>query len=163
MMLSRTLFFLLSITFGATVVGSSLFPSVVLADQQAVQSLQLNSTNTLISLKASSKDNDRLFEQLNLSSSQIQKVRAINEQYEPAILSRRQALTTAKNELRALEANQASSVQIKAKQQQIKKLKQELATVRKRYATAMRAVLSAEQWSKLQQIMKERREQRNEE
>ncbi len=148
-MLSRTVLCLLSIA----ILGSAVVPSFVWAAPVA-----------LIEITANGKDNnDKLYEQLNLSASQIQKVRAINDQFEPEILNRRQSIIAAKNELQALESNQASKSQIRSKQQQIKQLRQELVTIRKKYATAMQSVLSGEQWSKLQRLMKERRAQRNEE
>jgi periplasmic protein CpxP/Spy len=148
-MLSRTVLCLLSIA----ILGSAVVPSFVLA-----------APVELIEITTNNKDNnDKLYEQLNLSASQIQKVRAINDQFEPQILNHRQAIITAKNELQSLESSQASKSQIRSKQQQVKQLRQELVTIRKKYATAMQSVLSAEQWSKLQRLMKERRAQRNEE
>jgi Spy/CpxP family protein refolding chaperone len=148
-MLSRTVLCLLSIA----ILGSAVVPSFVLA-----------APVELIEITANSKDNnDKLYEQLNLSASQIQKVRAINDQFEPQILNRRQSIIAAKNELQSLESSQANKAQIRSKQQQINQLRQELVTIRKKYATAMQSVLSAEQWSKLQRLMKERRAQRNEE
>jgi Spy/CpxP family protein refolding chaperone len=148
-MLSRTVLCLLSVA----ILGSAVVPSFVLAAPAELTEITVNSKD----------NNDKLFEQLNLSSSQIQKVRAINEQFESEILNRRRAIIAAKNELQSLETNQASKQQILAKQQQIKRLRQELITVRKRYITAMQSVLSNEQWSKLQRLMRERRAQRNEE
>jgi periplasmic protein CpxP/Spy len=148
-MLSRTVLCLLSIA----ILGSAVVPGFVLA-----------APAELIEITTNNKDNnDKLYEQLNLSASQIQKVRAINDQFEPQILNHRQSIIAAKNELQSLESSQASKSQIRTKQQQIKQLRQELVIIRKKYATAMQSVLSAEQWSKLQRLMKERRAQRNEE
>ena len=148
-MLSRTVLCLLSIA----ILGSAVVPGFVLA-----------APSELIEITANNKDNnEKLYEQLNLSASQIQKVRAINDQFEPQILNHRQSIITAKNELQSLESSQANKAQIRSKQQQIKQLRQELVTIRKKYATAMQSVLSAEQWSKLQRLIKERRAQRNEE
>jgi Spy/CpxP family protein refolding chaperone len=148
-MLSRTVLCLLSIA----MLGSAVVPSFVLA-----------APVELIEISTNNKDNnEKLYEQLNLSASQIQKVRVINDQFEPQILNRRQSIIAAKNELQSLESSQANKAQIRSKQQQIKQLRQELVTIRKKYATAMQSVLSAEQWSKLQRLMKERRAQRNEE
>ncbi len=144
-MLFRTVLCLLSIT----MLGSALAPSQVLALNYSVNAGQVKATN---------KDNEQLFEKLGLSPSQIRKVQAIYEKYEPEIVSRRQAIVAAKNELKSLEIKQSlsSNPQIQAKQQKIDKLKQELTVVKKKYASAVQAVLTTEQWSKLQQLKKER-------
>jgi Spy/CpxP family protein refolding chaperone len=127
--------------------GSAIAPTPLLAH-----------TN-MVDLQVSSKDNDKLFEQLNLTPSQIRKVQAISEQFEPEILSRRRAIVMAKNELQSLKENNGSSSQIKAKEQEIKNLKRDLAAVRKRYAAAMQAALTPQQWAKLQKLIKERQEE----
>jgi Spy/CpxP family protein refolding chaperone len=142
-MFSRTVLCLLSMV----LLGSAIAPTPLLAHPNAVDS------------QVSSKDNDKLFEQLNLTPSQIRKVQAISEQFEPEILSRRRAIVMAKNELQSLKENNGSSSQIKAKEQEIKNLKRDLAAVRKRYAAAMQAVLTPQQWSKLQKLIKERQEE----
>jgi Spy/CpxP family protein refolding chaperone len=146
MMLFRTVLCLLSIapvTLIGTVVGSALAPSQVLA---------LDSTASKGQLKAVNKDNEQLFEKLGLTPSQIKKVRAIYEKYEPEIISRRQAIAAAKNEIKSL----SPDPQLQSKQQKIDKLKKELAVVKSKYTTAMQAALTTEQWSKLQQLRKER-------
>jgi Spy/CpxP family protein refolding chaperone len=153
-MLFRTVLCLLSIAPAAlmgTILGSALAPSQVLALSYSADSGQLKATN---------KDNEQLFEKLGLSPSQIKKVRAIYEKYEPEIISRRQAIIAAKNEIKSLAVKQTLSPdpQLQAKQKKIDKLKQELTTVKNKYASAMQAVLTAEQWSKLQQLRKERYE-----
>jgi Spy/CpxP family protein refolding chaperone len=154
MMLFRTVLCLLSIapvTLIGAVRGSALAPSQVLALSYSADSGQLKATN---------KDNEQLFEKLGLNSSQIKKVRAIYDKYEPEIISRRQAIIAAKNEIKSLAIKQSISPdpQLQAKQKKIDKLKQELATVKNKYASDMQAVLTAEQWSKLQQLRKERQE-----
>jgi Spy/CpxP family protein refolding chaperone len=150
MMLFRTVFCLLSIA----MLGSALSPSQVSALNYSVNSGQL---------KATSKDNnEQLFEKLGLNPGQIKKVRAIYEKYEPEIISRRQAIVAAKNELKSLATKQSLSPQLQAKQQKIDKLKQELTGVKNKYASAMQAVLTPEQWSKLQQLRKERQNPKEE-
>jgi Spy/CpxP family protein refolding chaperone len=153
-MLFRTVLCLLSIAPAAlmgTILGSALAPSQVLALNYSADSGQLKATN---------KDNEQLFEKLGLNPSQIKKVRAIYDKYEPEIISRRQAIIAAKNEIKSLAVKQTLSPdpQLQAKQKKIDKLKQELTTVKNKYASAMQAVLTAEQWSKLQQLRKERYE-----
>jgi Spy/CpxP family protein refolding chaperone len=142
MMLFRTVFCLLSIVATATILGGAVAPS---------QTLALNYPGNVGQLKAASKDNQQVFEKLGLSASQINKVRAIYEQYEPEIISRRQAIMAAKNELKSLAPNQYQD-----KQQRIDTLKQELAVIKSKYASAVQAVLTTEQWSKLQKLRKER-------
>jgi Spy/CpxP family protein refolding chaperone len=142
-MFSRTVLCLLSMV----LLGSAIAPTPLLAHSNLVDS------------QVSSKDNDKLFEQLNLTPSQIRKVQAISEKFEPEILSRRRAIVMAKNELQSLKENNGSSSQIKGKEQEIKNLKRDLAAVRKRYAAEMQAVLTPQQWSKLQKLIKERQEE----
>jgi Spy/CpxP family protein refolding chaperone len=142
MMFFRTVLCLLSIA----TLGSAFAPNQVLALNYSVDSGQVKAVN---------KDNDQLFEKLGLNPGQIKKVRAIYEKYEPEIVSRRQAIVAAKNELNSLTVKQSLSPnpQLQAKQQ---KLKQELAVIKNKYSSAMQAVLTTEQWSKLQQLKKER-------
>jgi Spy/CpxP family protein refolding chaperone len=158
MMFFRTVLCLLSIvpaTLIGTVGGNALTPSQVLALNYSANSGQVKAVN---------KDNEQLFEKLGLNPSQIKKVRAIYEKYEPEIISRRQAIVSAKNELKSLAIKQSISPnpQLQAKQQKIDKLKQELTVVKNKYASAMQAVLTAEQWSKLQQLRKERQNPKEE-
>jgi Spy/CpxP family protein refolding chaperone len=145
MMFFRTVLCLLSIA----TLGSAFAPNQVLALNYSVDSGQVKAVN---------KDNDQLFEKLGLNPGQIKKVRAIYEKYEPEIVSRRQAIVAAKNELNSLTVKQSLSPnpQLQAKQQKIDKLKQELAVIKNKYSSAMQAVLTTEQWSKLQQLKKER-------
>ncbi len=153
-MLFRTVLCLLSIapaTLTGIFIGSVLAPSQVLA---------LNYSANAGQLKAANKDNEQLFEKLGLNPSQIKKVRAIYEKYEPDIVSRRQAIIAAKNEIKSLAIKQTLSPdpQLQAKQKKVDKLKQELVVVKNKYASAIQAVLTTEQWSKLQQLRKERQE-----
>jgi Spy/CpxP family protein refolding chaperone len=153
-MLFRTVLCLLSIAPAAligTFLGSAVTPSRVLALNYATDSGQL---------KAINKDNEQLFEKLGLNSSQIKKVQAIFDKYEPEIISRRQAILATKNEIKSLINRQSLSPdpQLQAKQKKVDRLKQELTTAKNQYASAMQAVLTAEQWSKLQQLRKERHE-----
>jgi Spy/CpxP family protein refolding chaperone len=158
MMLFRTVLCLLSIAPAAlmgTFVGSALAPHQVSALNYSANSGQLKATN---------KDNEQLFEKLGLNPSQIKKVRAIYEKYEPEIISRRQAIVAAKNEIKSLAIKQTLSPdpQLQTKQKKIDKLKQELTVVKNKYASAMQATLTPEQWSKLQQLRKERQNPKDE-
>ncbi len=153
-MLFRTVLCLLSIAPTALMgsfVGIAVAPRQVLALDAAAHEWQLKATN---------KDNEQVFEKLGLNPTQIRKVRAIYEKYEPEIVSRRQAIITAKNEIKILAIKQTLSPdpQLQAKQKKIDKLKQELAVVKNKFSSAMQAVLTTEQWSKLQQLRKERQE-----
>jgi Spy/CpxP family protein refolding chaperone len=154
MMLFRTVLCLLSITPTAlmgTFIGIALAPNQVLALDSATDEGQL---------KAANKDNEQLFEKLGLNPNQIRKVRAIYEKYEPEIVSRRQAIVAAKNEIKSLTSKQSLSPdpQLQAQQKKVDKLKQELAVIKNKYTSAMQAALTTEQWSKLQQLRKERQE-----
>jgi Spy/CpxP family protein refolding chaperone len=151
MMLLRTVFCLLSVVPAATILGSTLAPS---------QTWALSYPASLGQPKATNKDNQQVFEKLGLSPVQIEKVRAIYEKYEPEIVSRRQAIMAAKKELKSLVIKQAfaDNEQLQARQQKIDQLKQDLMAVKNKYASAMQAVLTVEQWSKLQKLKKSRQE-----
>jgi Spy/CpxP family protein refolding chaperone len=146
MMLFRTVLCLLSIvpiSLISNALGSFIDPSPVLA-------LNISSEK----LKAANKDNEEVFAKLGLSPNQIRKVRAIYDQYEPEIVSRRQAIIAAKNEVNFQQPVSSDNFQ----QKKINQLRQELMSIKKQYASALQSVLTSEQWSKLQQLRKERHE-----
>jgi Spy/CpxP family protein refolding chaperone len=112
---------------------------------------------------ALNKDNDKLYEKLNLSPDQIRQMNALHQQSAPEIKKRLAALNNAKKELLEMQASNASAAAIQAKQTQITTLKRSLADARLKYSKNMQSILTSEQWTKLQKIRQERRAQRSNE
>lgn len=145
MMLSRTLFSLLSIAIGTNI---AIAPATLAATNSGHSLGKVLASSYSGQSKAGNKSNEQLFEKLGLSPSQIRKVQAIYDKYEPEIIKRRRAIVAAKEEL--------SNSSFTTSQQKIDKLKSELTAVKNQYASAMQAVLTTEQWAKMQQLKKER-------
>jgi Spy/CpxP family protein refolding chaperone len=112
---------------------------------------------------AQNKDNDKLYEKLNLTPDQIRRVKALHKQSTPEIKQKLAALNKAKQELLALQTSNGALPAIKAKENQITILKRSLADAKLKYSKSMQEILTAEQWTKLQKIRQERRAQRGSE
>lgn len=102
-------------------------------------------------------DRSRLFQELNLSQDQIQRLQAIRQQYKDRIDRQKQAVEQAQQELRALMAGTGSTNDIRAKYNQVKGLRQQLADTRFESMLAMREVLNPEQRQKFVELMQNRR------
>jgi periplasmic protein CpxP/Spy len=100
----------------------------------------------------------RLFEQLNLSADQKQKMQAVRDRYKDQISQRMQAMRQARQELETLMSGTANISQIRDKHRQIMGMKQQLEEVRFESMLAMREILTSEQRSKLTQLMQQRRQ-----
>jgi periplasmic protein CpxP/Spy len=100
----------------------------------------------------------RLFEQLNLSADQKQKMQAVRDRYKDQISQRMQAMRQARQELETMMSGTANTSQIREKHRQIMGLRQQLEEVRFENMLAMREVLTSEQRSKLAQLMQQRRQ-----
>lgn len=99
---------------------------------------------------------ERLFEQLNLSQEQKQKMQAIRNQYKDQLNQRRQALHQAQQELKTLMTGTASANQIREKHRQLLTLRQQLEEVQFESMLAMREVLTPEQRNQFAQLMQQR-------
>jgi periplasmic protein CpxP/Spy len=100
----------------------------------------------------------RLFEQLNLSADQKQKMQAVRDRYKDQISQRMQAMRQARQELETMMSGTANTSQIREKHRQIMGLRQQLEEVRFENMLAMREVLTSEQRGKLAQMMQQRRQ-----
>jgi periplasmic protein CpxP/Spy len=100
----------------------------------------------------------RLFEQLNLSVDQKQKMQAVRDRYKDQISQRMQAMRQARQELETMMSGTANTSQIREKHRQIMGLRQQLEEVQFESMLAMREVLTSEQRSKLAQLMQQRRQ-----
>lgn len=95
---------------------------------------------------------------LNLSADQVQKMRAIHNQYKDKISQGRQSARQSRQELQALMAGEASEAQIREKYSQVKTLKQQVADAQFESILATRNVLNPEQRRKFASRMLKRQQ-----
>lgn len=106
---------------------------------------------------AAPKNTEKLIKELSLTPQQVQQLKAIQERFRPSKQELRQSIAAAEKELASLMLNEAGAGQIQSKRNQISSLKQQLAAVRARHHEAVRSILSSEQWQKLQTLKAQRR------
>lgn len=99
---------------------------------------------------------ERVFQQLNLSDAQKSQIKSIRDQYQPQLTSQRQAFQQAQQELRTLMTSNADSNQIREKHRQVMAIKQQLEDLHFQSMLAMREVLTPQQRTKLDELMKQR-------
>jgi periplasmic protein CpxP/Spy len=94
-----------------------------------------------------------IFKSLNLSRSQVTRMRGIRQKYQNRINQRERSLKQAYQQLRVLMGGNASSAQIRAKYNQVQNLHNQLGDLRLETLLEMRAVLTPSQRQKLAQII----------
>jgi len=99
----------------------------------------------------------RLFEQLNLSAEQSQRIQAIQEQSRTGSEGLHQQLQQAHEKLRELMATNTSADQLRQQHQQVQNLKQQLDNRRFESMLAVREVLTSQQRAQLAQLEQEHR------
>jgi protein CpxP len=99
-----------------------------------------------------------MFEKLNLSADQKQKMQGVRDRYKDQISQRMQAVRQARQELQTMMSGTANTNQIREKHRQIMGLRQQLEEVQFESTLSMREVLTPEQRSQLAQQMQQRRE-----
>ena len=99
-----------------------------------------------------------MFDKLNLSADQKQKMQAVRDRYKDQISQRMQAVRQARQELETMMAGTANASQMREKHRQIIGLRQQLEEVQFESTLAMREVLTPEQRSQLAQMMQQRRQ-----
>ena len=99
-----------------------------------------------------------MFEKLNLSADQKQKMQAVRDQYKDQISQRMQAVRQARKELETMMAGQATASQMRDKHRQIMGLRQQLEDVQFESTLAMRELLTSEQRGQLAQLMQQRQQ-----
>ena len=108
--------------------------------------------------RAGGKENG-LFDKLNLSADQKQKMQAVRDRYKDQVSQRMQAVRQARQELETMMSGTTANVsQIRDKHRQIIGLTQQLQELRFENTLAMREVLTPEQRTQLSQLMQQRRE-----
>jgi Spy/CpxP family protein refolding chaperone len=99
-----------------------------------------------------------MFDKLNLSADQKQKMQAVRDRYKDQISQQMQAVRQARQELETMMSGTANTSQIRDRHRQIMGLRQKLEEVQFESMLAMREVLTSEQRSQLAQLMQQRRE-----
>ncbi len=101
-----------------------------------------------------------LAKELNLSPDQIQRLQKLRENAQNQTRERRQTLQKSRRELAQLIQGSASSDQIRQKRQQVQSLQREVGDINFEQTLAIREILTPEQRAKLQEIIKQRRQNR---
>lgn len=99
-----------------------------------------------------------MFEKLNLSADQKQKMQAVRDRYKDQISQRMQAVRQARQELQTMMAGANNTSQVRDKHRQIMGLRQQLEEVQFESMLSMREVLTPEQRSQWSQLIQQRRE-----
>ncbi len=99
----------------------------------------------------------RVFEQLNLSTEQSQRIQAIQEQERTGSQGLHQQLQQAHEQLRSLMASNASADQLRQQHQQVQNLKQQLDDRRFETMLSIREVLTSQQRTQLAQLEQQHR------
>ena len=100
-----------------------------------------------------------MFDQLNLSAEQKQKMQGVRDRYKEQVSQRMQAVRQARQELETMMSSSTANVtQMRDKHRQIMGLRQQLEEVQFESTLAMREVLTPEQRNQLSQMMQQRRE-----
>ena len=100
-----------------------------------------------------------LFDQLNLSADQKQKMQGVRDRYKDQVSQKIQAVRQARQELETMMSNPtANASQMREKYRQIMGLRQQLEEAQFESTLAMREVLTPEQRTQLSQLMQQRRE-----
>lgn len=97
-----------------------------------------------------------LFQQLNLSERQKQKIKRIRQQYQAQIVQLKENLQLAQQQLAAMMAGTDSVMVIRAKHEEIAELRQQLATLHFESMLATREILTPQQRQKFAEIMETR-------
>ncbi|HEY9672361.1 MAG TPA: Spy/CpxP family protein refolding chaperone [Waterburya sp.] len=97
----------------------------------------------------------KVLEQLNLTSEQTQKVKAIYYQYKEEISQQKKTLRQTTRRLRALLVSTASTEEIRTQYRQVETVRQQLETASFESMLAMREVLTPAQRSQFAQLMEQ--------
>ena len=100
-----------------------------------------------------------LFDKLNLSADQKQKMQTVRDRYKEQVSQRMQAVRQARQELETMMSSPTANVsQMREKHRQIMGLRQQLEEVQFETTLSMREVLTPEQRTQLSQLMQQRRQ-----
>jgi periplasmic protein CpxP/Spy len=139
----------------------SIFLSIAtILPARADLSLSQNNRSPNGELKIPAGNLNNLAKELNLSGDQIQKLQQLRKNAQGKTKERRQILQAARQELNQLIQGNASADLVRQKRQQVQSLQREIADTNFEQTLAIREILTPEQRVKLQQIMEQRRQNR---
>lgn len=98
-----------------------------------------------------------LFEQLNLSQDQMQKMQQIRERYKTQMQQQQQTLRQAEDEFRDMMSSTASQSQLREKHRQVQGLREQMGELRFESMLEMREVLTPDQRRQMAELMQQRR------
>ncbi|MCU0515636.1 MAG: Spy/CpxP family protein refolding chaperone [Oscillatoria sp. Prado101] len=98
-----------------------------------------------------------LFEKLNLSQDQMQKMQEIQERYKNQMQQQQQTLRQAEEELRDLMAGTADKNQLREKNRQVQALREKMGELRFESLLEIREVLTPDQRRQMAELMQQRR------
>ena len=98
-----------------------------------------------------------LFEQLNLSQDQMQKMQQIQERYKTQMQQQQQTLRQAEDEFRDMMAGTADKNQLREKHRQVQALREKMGELRLESLLEMREVLTPDQRRQMAEMMQQRR------
>ncbi|OCR02083.1 Spy protein [Oscillatoriales cyanobacterium USR001] len=107
------------------------------------------------------QDGGQIFEKLNLTADQKQKMQAIRNQYKDKITQHRDAIVKANQELMSMINGNASDSQLREKHRQVVAQAQQMGELQFDMMLAMRQILTPDQRRQLAQMMQERRNNAN--
>jgi periplasmic protein CpxP/Spy len=111
-------------------------------------------------LKIPAGNLNNLAKELNLSGDQIQKLQQLRKNAQGKTKESRKILQANKQELNQLIQGNASADRVRQKRQQVQSLQREIADTNFEQTLAIREILTPEQRVKLQQVMEQRRQNR---
>ncbi|MEM1169115.1 MAG: Spy/CpxP family protein refolding chaperone [Cyanobacteria bacterium P01_H01_bin.35] len=117
--------------------------------------------NPIIKVQRPGQNQNRIFEQLNLTETQTQKIIAIRNQNQQEIRQSLQDLRNAQEELNTMITGKENDNQLRKKHSEVLQLRQELAELQFNTLLKIREVLTPEQLQQWSKLMQQRRESRN--
>lgn len=133
-------------------VGAIAYPiKIEIANKQGDRTVRLNNVKQITKDTASN-----LFQQLNLSHQQKQKIKQIHQQYQAQIIQLRENLQLAQQQLAVMMAGTDSVAVIRAKHEEIAQFRQQLAALHFESMLATREILTPQQRQKFAEIIEAR-------
>ncbi len=117
--------------------------------------------NPIIKLQRPRGNQNRIFEQLNLTKEQTEKIIAIRQENQQEIRQSLQSLRNAQEELNTMITGRGNDNQLRKKHGEVLQLRQELAELQFNTLLKIREVLTPEQLQQWSKLMEQRRESLN--
>ena len=148
--LAVTTLFLILITQITPVIAGTRFPFPIQLHDRPIREMTIVADNEIVTVK---QRHSILFQQLNLSSSQKEKIKKIHNQYKQQIRKKNNSLSVLQKQLSDLMVGTESVESIRAKNQQLVNLRQEIGELRFESMLATREILTPQQRQKFRDII----------